>query len=348
MIDEELYRHMIGERLTATLFARDAGAPAAIITLATHGWANLGDHAIAYAQEAFLDEHFAGFPRFTIDRQTLAANWQRIVSAIRPDDILMLPGGGNLGDIWIHEEIARRRVVERFPGNAIVVFPQSIHFRAGRHLRESARVYSGHDRLLLAVRDDASYQIATGQLGVRNVVRTEDIAMTYQYAMPFREPVDEAAVIERDDVESRGTPALSALRSLIGRRLPTWTADTMLSAGFHSDDYAVAQLYRLVDELHARRIVVTDRLHGAIFGLHAGRPVIAVENSYGKLTGALAPLMPRLQGRLLIADDTASNITPDDVARLRAMPDLTDTLATLTRASFDVFADLVREFVARR
>lgn len=82
--------------------------------------------------------------------------------------------------------------------------------------------------------------------------------------------------------------------------------------------------------------------------MRADVPTEGGTGSYGKLTGALAPLMPRLQGRLLIADDTASNITPDDVARLRAMPDLTDTLATLTRASFHVFADLVREFIARR
>jgi len=329
------------------LTTRDPAIPVAVI-LAAHGWANLGDHAITLATRSFLAARFP-YRVIVIDRQALAAHWALVVASIRPHDVLVLPGGGNLGDLWPHEEAARLAIVRAFPENAIVSFPQSIRFADDAALRESARVYRAHPRLLLATRDDRSLEVARDRFAGDGVVvtRTEDIVLQHAYPFAFRPSQDVVAFVERDDAEKAAGSAMARLRALAGGR-PAVEADTIMRpAALTGLDTAAHALYALIDTLHTARVVVTDRLHGAILGLLAGRPVIAADNSYGKIHGALATLQALAPGRILLADADAANVDAARIEALAPLPDAETTPGELLAERFDRFEGTIRAFLGR-
>ena len=325
------------------LTTRDPAIPVTVI-LAAHGWANLGDHAITLATRSFLAARFASRV-IVIDRQTLAAHWGLIRASIRPHDLLVLPGGGNLGDLWPHEEAARLAVVRAFPDNAIVSFPQSIRFSDADALAHSARVYRAHPRLLLATRDDRSAELATEAFAGVRIVRTEDIVLQHAYPYAFRPATDAVAVLERDDAEKAPGSAMARLRALAAGR-GILEADTIIRpAELTGLDAAAHHLYALIDTLHTARVVVTDRLHGAIFGLLAGRPVIAADNSYGKIHGALATLQARVPDRILFVDPDATGVTEDRIEALAATPDADAGPGEILADRFDAFEGELRDFL---
>ena len=74
-----------------------------LLSTPTHG--NLGDHAIAYAEIRFLKKVGLGerFMELNADFYTLETEWlQRDV--IRPEDIILIHGGGFLGTLWEEED----------------------------------------------------------------------------------------------------------------------------------------------------------------------------------------------------------------------------------------------------
>lgn len=278
-----------------------------IFLLSAHGWANLGDHLLTATAAQQLRELFKR-PVEIFTRQELSIHWQELKGIIRREDLIVLPGGGNLGDLWIHEEWARRKVIESFPENAIISYPQSISFDDPAELRRSSEIYSSHPRLLMGFRDLPSLAIADGNFRGAGVTLTGalDSGLGYEYPFPFlQKNPGEVALILRDDKEKAASEEeIEALKSAVSRSsLGMVQLSTVSSPGrMMSLAEAQGELYRLTDRLHSTRFLITDRLHGAILGLHARIPVVFFDNSYGKIAGALRPLAGELGAQLIEAD----------------------------------------------
>lgn len=337
-------RQGVGLQLEA-IFSRDK-TKRAIFNLSTHGWVNIGDQAINYCETVFLRKYFPEMNVYNLDRLTLLSSWQLIADSIQDSDVIVLHGGGNMGDIWPHEEYARRKIVETFKNNIIVSFPQSIKYYDDQELFKSASVYNAHKKLMIAVRDDSSFEIAKKHFSKTQVIRTEDIVMSYEYPAQHRPTQETILFVTRDDMEKREVPALENIRSTIGKDFNVTDSDTIMSdVDFVSSDYGSMQVYLKIDELHAAKLIVTDRLHGAVFALHAKRPVIIVDNKYGKIRGALKSIEGKLGGRIVFAEDDGRNIT---VELLRDMYDMEDAKASpkdLLQEELVEFARQVKKFI---
>ncbi len=310
-----------------------------IFILSNHEWGNIGDLAISYTETAFLSRHFPNCNIFNISRLTLLSNWQRIEDAVTDDDIIVLPGGGNMGDIWKREEEARRKIVQTFKRNAIVSFPQSIKFSDTAELKKSAAVYNAHDRLMIATRDDNSFKIASESFQRCNVIRTEDIALSYRYPAGDFGHWDRVIFVMRNDIEKRQGSGIDELYGTLKDRMECTVTDTVIPGfEFVSTEYGAKLTYHKVDELHASSLVVVDRLHAAIFALAAGRPIIVFDNSYGKIQGALKNIKRHLPDRILFANNDGSSVTLDEVNRLRGLQEHQGLPADLLGEEFDLLA----------
>lgn len=317
-----------------------------IFVLGLHEWGNIGDLAIGYSEVAFLEKHFPEYPIFNVARLTLLANWQRIVSAITKDDIIVIHGGGNMGSLWPEEERTRRAIIRTFAQNPIISFPQSIYFEDDSELQLSADIYNAHKKLLIAVRDDSSHAIAQKHFNKCSIVRTEDIVLSYEYPVPDRGNKDGVIYITRNDVEKKRVPALDNLHKLIDADYETYISDTTAeNLNFESVEYGASLVYGKIDELHTHRLVVTDRLHGAVFALHAGRPVIVIENNYGKIGGALKNISKVLGDRIIFANDNASNISKELVKKLYSLDTESEMPSHILKAEIEKFADAIRNFI---
>ena len=143
---------------------------------------NLGDHAIVLAEREYIEDNFKEYQYYEVSEETAEKCLEKVKKHIHPEDILFLHGGGNLGDEYLYVEEARRKVVQLFPNNIIIFFPQTMHFsnteKGKRELNKSREIYANHKKLVMVAREEVSYQTMKKEFYENNVIKTPDI-VTY-------------------------------------------------------------------------------------------------------------------------------------------------------------------------
>lgn len=84
----------------------------------------------------------------------------RLINKYYNDCIIVCQGGGNFGDIYHLHQNLRRKLIENFAGN-IVILPQSIHYNDKQNETSEAHIFSRHANLNFFVRDKFSLSIAS-------------------------------------------------------------------------------------------------------------------------------------------------------------------------------------------
>lgn len=275
------------------------GAPVQYLDIPVHD--NIGDLLIYLGTLAFLR-------KFRIRTTQIAADFN--YSRRNDHAIILMHGGGNLGDLHPHYEIFRERVISENHDRRIVILPQSIHFESKGNFERARKIMRSHPDLHLCVRDQVSVELA--QHLCKNVLLLPDMAH-HLYPVVSTLPAETSSILalHRTDVEAmanvnwipgnahvadwfdlvgyrrgrfarraaRLTTALNwmGLRSVTTTPFAKWweyTARTWT-------DEAVALFSR-----HAR--VVTDRLHAHILACLMDKPNTVFDNSYGKNSRYLA------------------------------------------------------------
>lgn len=193
---------------------------AAVLGFPDHG--NVGDLAIWLGQLAVLRELGLMRPRYVSGRRTY--DRKTLERTLRDGDVILLAGGGNLGDVWPAEQNFRERVLHDFPDRRVVQLPQSIHFRREESLDRARKRLGGHVGLTLLVRDRTSLALARGELGI-DARFCPDMALGLAPLRPATTEVrDTVLLLAREDRESRNGSASPACGDVpVVRR--DWTDD---------------------------------------------------------------------------------------------------------------------------
>lgn len=285
---------MIGDPLIAGLRARidrtldgliTAGTPCALVDFPNHS--NVGDHALWLGERALLRQracpvvYACAFD--TYDPDALAERLR--------GGVILIHGGGNLGDLWPRHQELRECVVADFPDARIIQLPQSIAFEHDENLGRARAIFDRHPDLTLLVRDRASLALARANFAARSEL-CPDLAFALDGVERPRAPEVPILWVERDDAESLGLndpPDGSGVER----------SDWILDGGYehiepHLDTYdaiAASHLDRGCRMLARGRVVVTDRLHAHVLCLFMGIPHVAMDNSYGKVGNFIATWM---------------------------------------------------------
>ncbi|MGH9373763.1 MAG: polysaccharide pyruvyl transferase family protein [Vicinamibacterales bacterium] len=261
---------------------------------------NVGDSAIWLGELAWLRE--AGVRvAYRCHERDYDAN---ILELSSPNGLILLHGGGNLGDLWPRLQRLRERVIHDFPGRPIVQLPQTIHFGDREALARARAVFDNHPDLTILVRDTASLDRARREFQAKSllcpdmafylgalstpIVKDVDVLWlrrTDLEAVPHNGALGDPRTVVTDWLDPR-PPALRRLRDALQplvlrhpRRLRMLRR--VSEATF---DYQARQRMDFGCGLLARgKVVVTDRLHGHILSLLLGIPHVLLDNSYGKL-----------------------------------------------------------------
>ena len=266
---------------------KSSSRTAIMISTPSHG--NLGDQAIVYAQKRFLADTLPGFSVFEIQRYQYELARERIQGMVRPSDIVVVDGGGNVGTLWPEENDKINDIISRFVDCSVLVFPQTAYFEdseRGRECeRETAAVYRSNPNLVFFSRDRKTFE-TVGRL-------TPD---TPSYYVPDIVPYDDAPF----SAERSG--ALLCLRDDKERILDAKAAKTIdsvfdelgLQAGRTST--VVEEPTRIYEgnrdavlgvkwaEFSSSELVITDRLHGMFFSAITGTPCVALDNLSHKVS----------------------------------------------------------------
>ena len=159
---------------------------------------NVGDSAIWVGELAALAGVGCGAPAYVCDLETYsAAELRRRVG----HGVILIHGGGNLGDLWTRHQRFRERVVSDHPDLPIIQLPQSIHFENDDALDRARRVFDAHSDLTLLLRDTRSLERARAYFGARSAL-CPDLALCLPARDRNRPPVRTVQWLLRDDVES--------------------------------------------------------------------------------------------------------------------------------------------------
>lgn len=294
-----------------------AGSTVAMLDWPLHK--NAGDSLISLGQLGYL-EQLGARPTFISDIWRFDAEDVRR----RTDGPILLQGGGNLGDLWGYIQEFREHVIATCPDRPIVQMPQSIHFRDPANIARARRVFESHPELTLLLRDHEALDLARRLFPDTRSEFCPDMAFGVG-ALDTRwldgPEVDVVRLLRRDREEVPGQaaelpPMLSsrtydwhlppvaevrwrALRLLgqVARRLPPGAR-----SGFHSvvhpsyEHAARLNVRQAVKTLGRGRMVVTNRLHGAVLAGLMGRPFVALDNTYGKVSAAFVDYLHTLHG----------------------------------------------------
>jgi exopolysaccharide biosynthesis predicted pyruvyltransferase EpsI len=298
--------HELGAKLRETLdSAIPAGARVALLDYPNHE--NVGDSAIWLGEMTYLAERGAEVAYHCDLRSYDARHLRRL-----PDlDLLLLHGGGNLGDLWEPHQRFRERVLADFRDRPVVQLPQTIHFGDARKLERTKRAFARHPRFTLMVRDTRSLELARAQFDCSVVVCPDSafaldsmtrpvsprvpivwLARTdHEAAAPAGAASAESDVERVDWVGRRSAPPLDLaaraggelLAHLVGRLAspPRPALDLLWADWDRLARHRVAAGQRM---LSRGAVVVTDRLHAHVFCLLLGIPHVVLDNSYGKLS----------------------------------------------------------------
>lgn len=243
-----------------------------------HG--NLGDYAILEAEKKLLTELLPKANLFDVNMTDFAHEIKALRSLLTKKDLLFLTGGGNLGNQYPDDEEIRRRVIQCFPYNKILLFPQTMYFtkdEAGKKEREkTAAVYNNHKKLWLAARDEYSYE-EMQKLFQGKVALLPDVVLTSGYLRQYERKG--ALLLLRSDVESVLTAAQKEelLTILKSRYVTAEETDTVISIGRDLSRLSHALKVK-IEQIAKAELVITDRLHGMIFAAITGTPCMVLSN----------------------------------------------------------------------
>ena len=263
-----------------------------IFYLQTPEHCNIGDLAIAYFSRKFLSDIF---PNNIILEYTyndiLGAN-NLIQKFINSKDIIFLHGGGNLGNLYLNEEILRREIIKYYHKNRIIILPQSIYWtedeEGKKELEISKRIYNSHNNLTIFARDKKSYKFAKEYFYNNKVFLMPDIVLYTQNINNHTDLIKRKEVIfllSKDKEKIINDNIINSMNDYINYIGSNYDiSDTHLQKHINiSISERESYIFNILDKLLNYKLCVTDRFHGVIFSYLTNTPCIVFNSLDHKL-----------------------------------------------------------------
>lgn len=260
-----------------------------VLLLLTPEHGNLGDQAIALAtkdwlREKYKDQLLLDFPFHEVKRYMYAIKW-----ITKKSDIVILHGGGNMGDHYIDQEVLRRNIVKSFRNNCIISMPQSVFFSntsfGKSQFKKSKKVYNEHKNLTLILREKISYNLAKENFYNSDVYLAPDIVLFWEdFEWKNKRDKDVLFCFRNDKEKVLDESNINKLTNIIkhmGKKITYF--DTHINKNvFKSERYK--EVNNIISTFSKHKLIITDRFHGVIFAVLTKTPCIAFKSLDHKIT----------------------------------------------------------------
>lgn len=255
--------------------------------IGSEDYGNIGDHHIAVSEIKFIqnvlkDRHIEEVTSSEFDRKI-----DYVRKYIRKQDIICTQGGGNFGNRYMNAEDKRRRIIQYFPDNKIIVFPQTIHYEnsdaAKKEFDITKNIIDNHPDLYIFSREEESYRFVNKNFNTKSYI-APDIVLSDRYDRNTKR--EGFALCLRHDVErsisDKDEKFIDATTARFTDKVIKF--DTQLKYNVPKADRD-EEIARIIDVLQNARIAITDRLHGMVFCAITGTPCIVMSNYNHKVKG---------------------------------------------------------------
>lgn len=255
-------------------------------------FSNLGDNAIMIAETEFLKK--CGIPSKNIEcitEKEFLRDYEIISKLIGEKSLICGHGGGNMGNQYGSEEKVRRTMLECFPNNKIIIFPQTIFF-VGENKetdeQESIKYYNARANLTLIAREEESFRIMKKLYPDTEILLTPDIVLSAEMETFDAVPQKRSGVLFclRNDVEKNlSEEALCKLKEYVKKCGLEYCKTDMYSDCEINNSTRKDCIRRKLQEFCGAEIAITDRLHGMVFAAITDTPCIVFNNYNHKVEG---------------------------------------------------------------
>ena len=255
-----------------------------------HG--NLGDQMIAVATKKLLEDKYTDKKIIEVTRKSYIKNKRIIKNIISEGDIVILPGGGNLGDVWFGEEVSRREILSDYRKNHIIIMPQTIKFISEKEKNISKDIYSKVENLTIVAREEESFKLGKEIFSKNKILLSPDSVFYLEdtYTKKLSKNRDGAIFLMRQDQEKIiDSHVVEKIKGKFKLENITYKiSDTVIkSKGKINFKNREEICLNLLKEISKHKLIITDRLHGMIFGIITNTPVIVFGSSTPKTRGTL-------------------------------------------------------------
>lgn len=257
-----------------------------ILNTPEHG--NLGDHAITLATQKFIRDNYPYLNIIEVTAMQYEKTKNVLKHKIIKDNIIIINGGGYLGNLWPHEDRRVRDIIDNYSNNNILIFPQTITISNEKQVLDLKECYSKHKHLYIALREENSYLLVVNKKLVSRdrVYLCPDIAF---YLGPYKIPKDRKGylICFREDKEKIITDSeKNVIEEIL---LKKWGVKGERISTVINKEIAPLDRKKEIDMMLSKfasaELVVTDRLHGMIFAAITETPCIVLDNFSKKVSG---------------------------------------------------------------
>lgn len=260
-----------------------------IIVALAADYGNLGDVAITYAQTKFLKMQFPSYEIIEFPISKTFTSVKSLKKICTPQDIITIVGGGNTGDMYDDIEYCRQFIIQQFPQNRIISFPQTVDFsdtESGRKaLQRAIKVYSKHENLILIAREKASFERYQKYFKMNKSMLLPDIVLNLNEALFKYKKQGITLCLRSDDEKKMSKSQEGLLIKSLKQKYEIKYYDTHINRDNLSIKERETELNKIWTAFKQSKVVITDRLHGMIFCAITKTPCVVIDNSNCKISG---------------------------------------------------------------
>jgi pyruvyl transferase EpsI len=261
------------------------------IILLTPNYGNIGDLAIGYTQQKFLEDNLNDYHVVSISVTDTYKYLRYIKQNLKKGDVLFLVGGGSFGDLYPKADFGRVFLSRYFKKAKICFFPQTMFFTdtlyGRKRLKKTQKAFSKSADLTLVAREKISYETMKDSFNNR-VLLSPDIVFSLlpEFQALKSVPRRKEIVFTLRADEEKLTPKNKEdqlIKLVKDNYSPILFKDTTID----SVNFEMSKAEEYIDDMFNTylnsRLVITDRLHGMIFAVITGTPCIVLPNSNHKI-----------------------------------------------------------------
>ena len=261
-----------------------------IFFMMTPSYGNLGDQAISYATICFLQDNFSDYKVIEVRMNDTYSAMPSSKKAYRPGDIILLQGGGNMGNLWQYIEDFRRFIMSQLHSCKIVSMPVTVTFtddrKGKRELRKSQKIYSKCKDLTIIAREKYSFDFLIKNFGAHNIILSPDIVFYLQDRMRTEEKQRRGSILcLRHDIESVNKNTLDKFVADYAHKYPDFKIYDTSVVRLVNEQTREAEVQAALNEISDSEYMITDRMHGLVFAFLTKTPCIITTALDKKILG---------------------------------------------------------------
>ena len=208
--------------------------------------------------------------------------------------MIFLQGGGNLGTLYINEEIFHRNIVKKYPDNKIIIMPMSIFFHDNEfgknELKKSSMVYNKHKNLTIISRDEVSYNFSKKYFNkVNNILAPDSVTSLEDVVTFYNVKRKGICFFLRKDIEKVvKDDSINKIKDFLDKnKIKYILSDTADNNSYRTDKMREKIIFSRWKYAQSSRLIITDRYHGVIFAVITHTPVIVFKSFDTKISSGV-------------------------------------------------------------